>query len=66
LRDLEDFAGIASDWFWETDQDHRFTYFSARMEEVTGMRPQDIIGRRRDGQTLICEITLTSSRIWMI
>lgn len=48
LRDLEDFAGIASDWFWETDARHRFTYFSSRMEEVTGMRSAHILGRRRD------------------
>lgn len=47
-RDLEDFAGIASDWFWETDADHRFTYFSSRMEEVTMMRADAIIGKRRD------------------
>jgi len=38
VRNLDDFAGIASDWFWETDAEHRFTYFSARMEEVTRMR----------------------------
>jgi len=50
IRDLEDFAGIASDWFWETDADHRFTYFSPRMEEVTDMRIKDILGRRRDQQ----------------
>ncbi|MCF2872983.1 sensor domain-containing diguanylate cyclase [Octadecabacter sp. G9-8] len=50
IRDLEDFAGIASDWFWETDADHRFTYFSPRMEEVTHMRIKDILGRRRDQQ----------------
>ena len=55
MRNLEDFAGIASDWFWETDADHRFTYFSARMEEVTHMRPQDILGHRRDEQRLICQ-----------
>jgi PAS domain S-box-containing protein len=47
-RDLEDFAGIASDWFWETDADHRFTYFSSRMEDVTGMRSDAILGKRRN------------------
>lgn len=48
VRDLEDFAGIASDWFWETDAEHRFTYLSARMEEVTHIRTSSILGRRRD------------------
>ncbi len=48
FRNLEDFAGIASDWFWETDQAHRFTYFSDRMEEVTKLKTADLLGRRRD------------------
>ena len=48
IRDLEDFAGIASDWFWETDAQHRFTYFSARMEEVTKIPTATVLGRRRD------------------
>jgi diguanylate cyclase (GGDEF)-like protein/PAS domain S-box-containing protein len=48
VRDLEDCAGIASDWFWETDADHRFTYFSSRMEEVTKLRCDAILGKRRD------------------
>lgn len=54
VRNLEDFAGIASDWFWETDADHRFTYFSARMEEVTKIRPATMLGCRRDQQALVC------------
>lgn len=48
LRDLEDFAGIASDWFWETDANHRFTYFSPRMKEITQIEPSTILGKRRD------------------
>ena len=47
-RDLEDFAGIASDWFWETDADHRFCYFSAKMQEVTKFNPNELLGRKRD------------------
>ncbi|WP_322890543.1 MULTISPECIES: putative bifunctional diguanylate cyclase/phosphodiesterase [unclassified Yoonia] len=47
FRNLEDFAGIASDWFWETDHAHRFTYFSTRMEEVTRLRTADLLGRDR-------------------
>jgi diguanylate cyclase (GGDEF)-like protein/PAS domain S-box-containing protein len=48
FRNLEDFAGIASDWFWETDRRHRFIYFSNRMEQVTRLRRADILGRERD------------------
>ena len=47
-RNLEDFAGIASDWFWETDADHRFTYFSSRIEEVTQLPASRFIGQKRD------------------
>ena len=28
---FRDFAAAASDWFWETDAEHRFTYFSEAM-----------------------------------
>lgn len=48
IRNLEYFAGIASDWFWETDAEHRFTFFSGRMIEVTNVDPQTLIGLRRD------------------
>jgi len=27
---FRDFANVASDWFWETDGEHRFTYLSGR------------------------------------
>lgn len=47
-RNLEDFVGIASDWFWETDADHRFCYFSSRIEEVTKVPMAAILGKRRD------------------
>ena len=48
FRNLEDFSGLASDWFWETDADHRFTYFSGRMEEITGSPVSALLGKRRD------------------
>ncbi len=48
VRKLDDFAGIASDWFWETDHEHRFTYVSTVLEQVVGIKPADIIGTRRD------------------
>lgn len=43
-RNLEDFAGIASDWFWETDATHRFIYFSDLMQESTGVDPKKFLG----------------------
>lgn len=48
FRNLDDFSGMASDWFWETDADHRFCYFSRRMEEVTKFDTSALMGQRRD------------------
>jgi PAS domain S-box-containing protein len=45
---FRDFADIASDWYWEMDAALRFTYFSERMEQATGLRMADVLGRRRD------------------
>ncbi|MEE8189522.1 MAG: PAS domain S-box protein [Kiloniellales bacterium] len=45
---FRDFAETASDWFWEMDEDLRFSYFSGRNLEVTGYKPDDLIGKRRD------------------
>jgi|GEM_PF-6991366 len=47
LRRLSDFAEASSDWFWETDADHRFTYFSNRVYDVLSVRPEDLIGNTR-------------------
>ncbi len=46
-RRFHDFAEVSSDWFWETDTDHRFSYFSPRNREVTGLEPSRYIGRAR-------------------
>jgi len=43
---FRDFAATASDWFWETDVDHRFTYFSSSARIGPG-NPVDAIGKRR-------------------
>jgi len=39
---------MASDWFWETDAEHRFSYFSAKMQEVTKFDPKELLGRHRN------------------
>jgi PAS domain S-box-containing protein len=54
LRDSEqrfrDFGETASDWFWETDADHRFTYISDRVADF-GLYGIDVMGGRRRGQS---------------
>ncbi len=44
---LRDFAESASDWFWEMDQDLRFTFVSERFENLMGHRIVDVIGKQR-------------------
>jgi len=44
---LRDIADVASDWFWETDSDLRFTYISDRFYEVTFVSPNEVIGKTR-------------------
>ncbi|HEV8390734.1 MAG TPA: ATP-binding protein [Dongiaceae bacterium] len=50
LRESEqrfrDYAETASDWFWETAPDHRFTYVSDRAGEF-GVTTGNLIGHRR-------------------
>jgi PAS domain S-box-containing protein len=44
---FKDFAELTSDFFWETDAHHCFTYFSAGFEAVTGKKREDLIGVSR-------------------
>ena len=50
LRESEarfrDFARTSSDWFWETDEQHRFTHVSDEIR-LFGQDPRDRIGRTR-------------------
>ncbi|RTE92031.1 ATP-binding protein [Bradyrhizobium sp. LVM 105] len=43
---FRDYAETASDWFWETGPDHRFTYISDRAGAF-GMDSAALIGKRR-------------------
>ncbi|MCS3758779.1 ATP-binding protein [Bradyrhizobium centrosematis] len=43
---FRDYAETASDWFWETGPDHRFTYLSDRVVAF-GMDPKVRVGTRR-------------------
>ncbi|MBV8653826.1 MAG: hypothetical protein JO255_20370, partial [Alphaproteobacteria bacterium] len=42
---FRDFAEIASDWYWETGPDHRFSYMSPGIRRF-GLDPETRIGRR--------------------
>jgi len=44
---FQHYAETSSDWFWETDAAHRFVFFSSHLFEVTGARPEDMLGQRR-------------------
>ncbi len=43
---LADFRETASDWLWETDAQLRFTDISFRMKDITGINPNDYIGKQ--------------------
>ncbi|MGB0681085.1 MAG: PAS domain-containing sensor histidine kinase [Magnetovibrionaceae bacterium] len=42
-----DLVETATDWFWETDKDFRFTFVSQRFTAVTGILSEEIIGKTR-------------------
>lgn len=42
---FKDLAEAASDWFWETDADLRFTFVSPRVLSVMGVDPSHFTGR---------------------
>ena len=46
---LRDVTEAASDWIWETDEQHRFTNLSDRFYELTGVDPARVLGRTRWG-----------------
>lgn len=44
---FRDVVETASDWVWETDAEHRFTWFSEALSQATGLTAERLIGRRR-------------------
>ena len=48
---FRDFAEVASDWYWESDAEHKFTYVSQRIRELGGFPPEYFVGQTRQ-QTL--------------
>lgn len=47
---LHDFAATrpATDWFWETDTVHRFTYLSDNFATATGFPASELLGRKNE------------------
>lgn len=45
---FRDFARVASDWFWEMDEELRFSYFSERFKESAVINPDDMLGKTRE------------------
>ena len=44
---FKDFSECASDWYWEMDADLRFSYFSERFSELTGVPQSALLGKTR-------------------
>lgn len=44
---FRDFASTTSDWFWEMDKDLRFSYFSERFTDITGVPTEWLLGKTR-------------------
>lgn len=44
---FRDMARIASDWFWETDSKHRFSFVSQRFSEITNIPVGRLLGKTR-------------------
>lgn len=45
---FRDFASAASDWCWETDAEHRFSYFTDGFRAATGIDPATVLGKTRE------------------
>jgi PAS domain S-box-containing protein len=48
---FRDYAEVASDWFWESGPDHRFTFVSDRIRGF-GIDPERLVGRHRSDVAL--------------
>lgn len=49
---FRDFAKSASDWYWETNAELKFTYVSERYRQITGFDGSTILGRTRHQVTM--------------
>lgn len=46
-RRYQEFVRMSSDWYWEQDEEFRFTYFSREFQEITGIRVAEVLGKKR-------------------
>ncbi|MCP4490501.1 MAG: EAL domain-containing protein [Gammaproteobacteria bacterium] len=44
---FRDYAESSSNWFWEMDEELKFSYGSERFREITGINPEDVYGYTR-------------------
>ncbi|MBL4690744.1 MAG: PAS domain S-box protein, partial [Rhodospirillales bacterium] len=44
---FRNYAEVASDWFWEMDENLLFTYFSGRTYDVIGYKSDELVGKSR-------------------
>ena len=42
---FKDIAESSSDWIWETDSDHRYTYISDGIQKILGYTPGEMLGK---------------------
>ena len=56
---FRDFTRAASDWFWEMNEELRFSYFSERFTDVTGVPQEKLLGKTRQ-ETGIPHVDLES------
>ena len=64
---FRDFASAGSDFFWEMDENLRFSYFSERFKDLSGVSPSDLLGKTRrdlleDNDPVTDEIT--TPEVW--
>ena len=45
---FKDIVDASTDWYWETDEDLKFTYVSPRFFDVPTVNPADILGHSRE------------------
>jgi len=56
-----DFSQSASDWFWETDEQHRLSYLSDNFQKNYGVNPDQLLGKTR--QELVAESTINPPEV---
>jgi PAS domain S-box-containing protein len=45
---FKDIVEVSSDWIWECDEELKFTYFSERFTQVTGVPKEQVLGKTRN------------------